>query len=109
MPDRLALARRAYIDTAAAANAVFAADLAAARGLLDGEMDLARRSRTRIDKATIAAWREAGAGAATRLEAAVGPARAEVDAAIAEARSNGTFHRDATPAETLSEQEPAHA
>ena len=97
MPDRLAFARRAFIDTASAAAITYADAM--------GEVELkwraaalqARRGNTKLTREFVSWYLKAGWDARAAYEQAVAATRAEVRAAIAEARANGTFHWNTAP------------
>ena len=97
MTDRLARARREWSDITLAANAEFVAAMTESERHLNAAAAAARAANTLIPADVLLARRDAYAAASTALARAISPARVEVDAAIAAARANGTFHFDTAP------------
>jgi hypothetical protein len=95
--DRLARARRAYIHAAAAANAEFTATMLVADRAYRAAATEARLAKTPVPAAVLEQYRRAANEARAALDRAVGRHRAEVDAAIDEARENGTYHWGIAP------------
>ncbi|HET9893746.1 MAG TPA: hypothetical protein VFQ44_02320 [Streptosporangiaceae bacterium] len=109
--DRLAIGRRDYIAVTLVVNAAHDTATAAARKRLDAaEYDGDGERVARIPDSAREAYNTTCAIEAAKLRAARATAEAEIDAAIAEARENGTYHWDiASPDAVLEPRLPTWA
>ncbi len=92
MPDRLALARRAYIDATATANAEFTATYQIADQKYRTAATAAAQAKTLVPAPDLDLYRQAINKARAMLAKATARVIDEVEAAITEARANGTYH-----------------
>lgn len=96
--DRLARARRTYADVTLAARARYTKAAAEADlQLAPAEAEARLTPKGRIDSKALAARSATLLAAQAQMEAEIGPARDEVDAAITAARRAGTYHNDTAP------------
>ena len=90
--DRLALARRNYMDAQIDANSRYAAEARNAYELWGNAAADARLLRTQVAPEVVAEHNAILTAAGQKLKAELAVPLAEVQAAVAEARANGTFH-----------------